>query len=182
MLVSKKNDAVATLACSLIKNMLLSKPMLRYTLVQMRILPLLFSTIVPTEHVNVLIPFSEQAEKEARLKETMPLVSGFDVNIAESETSDSEAEERKVRNETPLHEETVLEEKDDEPPVPVVTKTLKKRNGMRNFQKHVFSAMHRKKSNQRLKKRQQIKQPRINQVRHFKTQPILCLNRMHSLI
>ena len=68
-LISLKNDEISCMSCTLLRNMLTIKSILRYQLMHMKILPILFSSLVPVENINILINYTNKSEYDAKERE-----------------------------------------------------------------------------------------------------------------
>jgi hypothetical protein len=90
-LVAQKDDQLASMACILIRHMLISKPILREILSFMNLPSVLFSTLVPAENIQHLIMYVEEMtvqakEKEEKEKEEAKIVQFVSESSGGSET------------------------------------------------------------------------------------------------
>mgnify|MGYP006087427765 CR=1 FL=1 len=95
-LIGQKDDLLACMACALLRHLLASKPILRTKLMQMNVLPTLFSVIVPAENVNILVPHVEKEEAKAKIQEAAPPVVDSASETSGGEVGE-ETDEHKVR-------------------------------------------------------------------------------------
>jgi hypothetical protein len=71
LLLSDRDDTLASLTCHLMRNMLLVKPVIRNTLVNYGILPQMFSVLVPAERIhNLMDSFAKNKAKALQKEKT----------------------------------------------------------------------------------------------------------------